>query len=94
MQQAKIDALLAEFKRRGADLDAILSRLLGSDDAGVRYTAASQLVGSNSPARLTLETLANPGKPRLAKAAERALRRWRRGENRASPARVSENTAR
>jgi hypothetical protein len=42
--QAKVDAVLAELGRRGADVDAILAGLLGSDDAGVRFTAASKLL--------------------------------------------------
>lgn len=77
--QAAIDALLAELRRRGADVNAVLARMLGSGDAGARFTAASRLLPT-TPARVTLKALADPGKPELAKAAARVLRRWRRGE--------------
>ena len=83
LQQVKSEALLAELNRRGSDVDAMLSRLLASSNVGVRFAAASELINSSSAARMTLETLADPGKPQLAKAAERTLRRWRRGEIRA-----------
>lgn len=79
-QQAKIDAMLAELERRGTDVQAVLARLLGSDDAGVRLLAASKLLRSNPAARLTLESLANPGKPSLAQAAARTLRSRRQRE--------------
>jgi len=78
--QSKIDAVLAELERRGADASAVLAGLLGSDDPGVRLLAASKLLRSNPAARLTLETLAKPGRPGLARAAERALRSRRRRE--------------
>jgi hypothetical protein len=77
VQQAKIDALLAELKRRGTDVNAVLAGLLGSDDAGVRLAAATKLLGSNRAAQLTMEVLADRRSPRLSDAAGLALWRWR-----------------
>lgn len=74
VQQAKIDALLAELERRSVDVQAVLARLLNSADPGVRLHAASKLLRSNPAARLTLESLATPGNPGLAQAAARTLR--------------------
>lgn len=88
LQQAMIDALLAELRHRRADVNAVLARMLGSADAGARFTAASRLLPTSPAARVTLKALADPGKPELAKAAARVLRRWRRGEYRTKMART------